>query len=127
MFKLMKNTFSLFLLLSLFYSCISGDSNFTKITPESEITIQVEEVRNEHGMTIFNEKYIIHFASELIGERSEFFKPRNEPIGGYSNLNEWHPLIYDVKVPYKISKLKNDDIIRIIKNNDTLSFKLLEE
>ncbi len=111
----------------LFVSCLNTSSNFTQVTPESDLSFEVTKVRNEHGMTIFNEKYIIHFSSELIGEPPAFFKPRIEPIGGYNSLEEWHPQIYDVRVPYQFDKKENDEIINIIKLKDTLRFRLQKE
>lgn len=109
-------------------SCKNNDNlNYIEINLNSEEIIDVQKFRNNRGSSILNEEFIIFSYCPLDFEDNypEWIKRRDEPIFSLKNSKNI-PTLYDIRVPYRLIKHKNEDFFYVIKNNDSLKFQMID-
>ena len=101
-------------LLMLNLSCNPYDK-YSKIISDSEISVTVRKHKNDRGGSIINDIYLFDSSCPLISEYSS------------SDFESMDELYFAFQlVPYVLFKNKNEDFFYVIKEQDTLKFKLLE-
>ena len=109
--------------------CLTGckhyveNSGYIEISEQSNLLLKVKSFSNDRGYGIINEKYWLSSNSKLKGNESKikrfilkkyFKKDYTRPI----------PRISDLKLPYTILKTANNKQFFVLKEKDSLEFKL---
>ncbi|EDM44303.1 hypothetical protein SCB49_04720 [unidentified eubacterium SCB49] len=111
-----KNTYvkSITICIALSPISCSHFNQYTPITTESEMSIVVQNHKNDRGGSILNSKYLLDSSCPLV------YKKR------FSNLETLDEVYFLAQlIPYQLQKIKGDNQFFIIKENDTLIYKLL--
>ena len=115
----------------LFTSCKKeNDSNFI----DKETTIDCDSItelnlnRGILTMKNLNNKYIVYSWCNLIYKDSfpKWIKDKGKP-DYTSNKYQFKPCISDIEIPYLIFKRKNENFFSLVKNKDTLIFKIAKD
>ena len=87
----------------------------------NDISITVNNAYNERGIYILNDKYYVNSATYILGEDYNLSKEKTIWI---PKNNEYIPRISDVSSPFKIRKEKDNDTLKLIKNDKIIYFLL---
>ncbi len=88
-------------------------SNLVELTFENEFDIYVNDGYNEHGTYIINNQYKITHSAYIIGND---YSMANDPAIWRPPGYKFKPQIVDIETPFKISKKKDNDTIKLMKN-----------
>ena len=87
----------------------------------SDINIIVNDAYNERGIYILNNKYYINSATHILGQD---YNLSNDDAIWRPKKNKYIPKISDISAPFEIQKEQNNDTLKLIKNNKTITLLL---
>jgi hypothetical protein len=132
MVKKVKYNTVIFLIFSISLSCefpFDNRNNFIPIDSNCELDILVESTTDSRGIIINNKyyygggiylQYNNDYPKWLLEKNDIIDLPRPFDKDSSLNLDIWH-----IKIPYRIYKKANSNVLFLIKNNGTLKFKTL--
>ncbi len=125
-FKKDKMQFLLLMLLGFIHSCIDYGNN--QINFEREITTRIHKIKSERGVLILNNTFMLASSCPLVYHKyfPDWIVEDTSNLVFSSKNSVFIPTIYDIKPPYKLIKKKNTDFFKVVKNRDTLTFKLID-
>lgn len=108
-------------------SCKTEDKQIEIVNNTVLNGIDVYSVNVNRGVVSFNDRYYLFSNSELIFDDTfpSWIKDRNKPDFSFGKY-EFEPTITDIDVPFRLLKYGYEDFFYVIKNGDTLKFKIGE-
>lgn len=103
-----------------------NEEDLPMVNKETEIEVLVEEIEINRGVTTINNEFVIFLASMLDSEKKPYWlESRIKSIRKPKNTENLFYLS-DITPPYHLLKKKNENILTVIKNRDTLRFELID-
>lgn len=124
----MKKSIFIFLV-TLFISCDIPNRHLKRLTIKTKIDIIVNRIELSNGIIINNE-YAINFPYFIIENNKIpnwiYKKEKMSEVPYIDNFGETYSVFYKILPPYQMIKSKNSNILKVIKDQDTLNF-LMDE
>ncbi len=121
--KLLEIPIAITLFISL-TNCINViRDNYLEINSDTEFDIEVYHLKNDRGAVTIDDKYWFPSASKVVeGD----FENKKDIIKLFFRKDHIRPIprFADLKPPFKLVKEKGDEQIAVIKERDTIFFKL---
>ncbi|MBC7749529.1 MAG: hypothetical protein H7Z76_13310 [Methylotenera sp.] len=122
----MEKLISFMLILLCFESCVHSNELNDFIEFKSEIKADtIKSISTNRGILTLNKEHYLHGNSILIYKDTfpKWIKDHGKPDFSFDEY-AFKPFITDIDAPYVLYKFKNEKYFFVIKNNDTLKFRL---
>ena len=112
----------IFILVYFIWNNYNGSSELKEINISNKLDLKVDNAYNERGIYILNNEYFINSYTLITSENYKnltkdeaIWRPKNE---------KYIPRISDISAPFRMLKEKNSNILKLLKENDTIYLKI---
>ncbi|MCU0384270.1 MAG: hypothetical protein MUF68_09425 [Cyclobacteriaceae bacterium] len=123
----MEKVITILIFVFLISSC-KTDNKQIEINKETELYgIEIYSESVNRGIVSFNDTYYLFSNSALVFNDTfpSWIKDRDKADFSFKKY-KFEPTITDIDVPFRLLKYKNEDFFYVIKNSDTLKFRIGE-